>query len=238
MLNGQYYTPLPLIIEYIILLNPCTILYIAQKCVCSGRMFCYYYDMGKTANKLQELVTLITHHTPGEGLTETAVSDLFLFRDSTEQPRQHELYQAYILILAQGEKRLYIGGQPHSYKAGNYLALFMPMLLEAERIEVSQTEPLLMAGIKIDLGRIANLLLKLDTLAPSQLATKATNATGFHIAPMRDHLLDPVIRLLQTLDNPRDVAILSESIVDEIYYRLLWDEQVGFTPSETQLAVH
>ncbi|MCP4284604.1 MAG: AraC family transcriptional regulator, partial [Gammaproteobacteria bacterium] len=62
----------------------------------------------------------------------------------------------------------------------------------------------------------------------SQLPAESSNATGFHMAPMSDHLLDPVIRLLQTLGNPSDIAILGESIVDEIYYRLLCDEQVGF----------
>ncbi len=159
---------------------------------------------------------------------QTSLSNLVLFRSSEGQPRQHEVYGAYLLILVQGEKRLHIGGQRYDYKAGDYLAVFMPMLLEAERAEVSQDKPYLMVCIEVDLGRIANLLLKLDTLTPSQLPAESSNATGFHMAPMSDHLLDPVIRLLQTLGNPSDIAILGESIVDEIYYRLLCDEQVGF----------
>lgn len=191
--------------------------------------------MEKTATRLQELRDLITKHTPTEGGIQTPLNDLIVFRSCAGQPRQHEVYQAFLLILAQGEKRLHIGGQPYDYKAGDYLAVFMPMLLEAERAEVSPEEPYLMACLRIDLRRIANLLLKLDTLAPSQQRSKPTNATVCHLAPMRDHLLDPVIRLLQTLDNPRDMAILSESIVDEIYYRLLCDEQVGLGPFRRHL---
>ncbi|MCP4423625.1 MAG: AraC family transcriptional regulator, partial [Chloroflexi bacterium] len=191
--------------------------------------------MEKAASRLRELGKLITHHTPTEGGTQTPLSNLILFRSCAGQPRQHEVYQAYLLILAQGEKRLHIGGQQYHYKAGDYLAVFMPMLLEAERVEVSSDEPYLMACIEVDLGRIANLLLKLDTLTPSLRRSESTNAAVCHMAPMRDHLLDPVIRLLQTLDNPRDIAILSESIVDEIYYRLLCDEQVGLGPFRRHL---
>ncbi|MCP4359296.1 MAG: AraC family transcriptional regulator [Chloroflexi bacterium] len=184
--------------------------------------------MEKTTQKLQELGRLITHHTPEEGGAQTSLSNLVLFRSSEGQPRQHEVYAAYLLILVQGEKRLHIGGRPYDYKAGDYLAVFMPMLLEAERAEVPKDKPYLMACIEIDLDRIANLLLKLDRLTPSQFPIESSSAKGFHMAAMSDHLLDPVIRLLQTLENPRDIAILGEPIVDEIYYRLLCDEQVGF----------
>ena len=190
--------------------------------------------MEKAARRLQELGKLIARHTL-DGRTQTSLSNLILWQSASGQQRQHEVYPAYLLILVQGEKRLYIGGQPYDYKAGDYLAVFMPMLLEVERDEVSEDEPYLMACLEIDLGRIANLLLKLDTLFPAIRSAETTNAVGFHMAPMRDHLLDPVIRLIQTLDNPRDIAILSESIVDEIYYRLLCDEQVGLGPFRRHL---
>jgi AraC-like DNA-binding protein len=45
--------------------------------------------------------------------------------------------------------------------------------------------------------------------------------------PLNDNLLDPVIRLFESLSNPRDAAMLGDSIVDEIYYRLLCDERGG-----------
>ena len=63
--------------------------------------------MEKTANKLQQLVTLIDRHSvEGSGLT--AVTDFVLFRDSSGQQRKGQLFQPYILFMAQGEKRLVI----------------------------------------------------------------------------------------------------------------------------------
>ena len=40
-------------------------------------------------------------------------------------------------------------------------------------------------------------------------------------------MLDEIFRLFETLDNPRDAAMLGETIVDEIYYRFLSDERGG-----------
>ena len=195
--------------------------------------------MEKIATKVQQLVALIERNIPSVGAEITAVPDLLLFRDSAGQQRRNEVYQAFILIMAQGEKHLIIGGQPYRFKAGDALTLFVPMSLEAERVELPKDEPYLMACLKVDLGRIAKILLKLDTFAlsqPSSDVTKATNhALGFHFATLSDHLLDPVIRLMQTLDSQRDVAMLSESIVGEVYYRLLCDEEVGFGSFRHQL---
>jgi transcriptional regulator GlxA family with amidase domain len=44
---------------------------------------------------------------------------------------------------------------------------------------------------------------------------------------LNDKLLDPAIRLFESLADPRDAAILGESIVDEIDYRLLCGERGG-----------
>ncbi|MEM7133624.1 MAG: AraC family transcriptional regulator N-terminal domain-containing protein [Chloroflexota bacterium] len=37
--------------------------------------------------------------------------------------------------------------------------------------------------------------------------------------PIKDNLLDATIRLLQTLDNPSEAAILGVPIIDKIYFR-------------------
>ena len=188
--------------------------------------------MNNSGTKLEQLVTLIDRHTLERGGGPTAVSDFILFRDSAGQKRKGQLYQPFILFMVQGEKHLIIGGESYRFKPGDALTLFLPTSLEVERAELPEDEPYLMACLKVDLGRIAKLLLKLDTLTPPQSPLSGTSeknkALGFHFAPMSDHLLDPVIRLLHTLDNPQDIAMLSDSIVDEIYYRLLCDDQVGF----------
>ncbi|MGL1890817.1 MAG: AraC family transcriptional regulator [Spirochaetaceae bacterium] len=190
-------------------------------------------------NKLDKLKRLISDHTTiEEGVTQTPLNNFMLFRSSNGQPRKHEVYQAYLLILAQGEKQLHIGGEKYNFKAGDFLAVFMPMLLEAERVDVPKDEPYLMCCIEIDLIKIANILLKLDAHNPSSISNELAEASSYYLGPMGYNLLDPVIRLLETLKNPRDTAILGESIIDEIYYRLLTDDKVGLGSLRRHLEQH
>ena len=44
---------------------------------------------------------------------------------------------------------------------------------------------------------------------------------------MRDKLLDASIRLLQSLEDPVEAAVIGETIIDEIYFRILAEEQGG-----------
>jgi AraC-like DNA-binding protein len=48
-----------------------------------------------------------------------------------------------------------------------------------------------------------------------------------NLCRLSDSLLDPFIRLFESLSTPTDAAMLGDSIVDEIYYRLLSDERGG-----------
>ena len=54
-----------------------------------------------------------------------------------------------------------------------------------------------------------------------------TDTSGIFSARLSASLLDPVIRLLESLSNPRDAAVLGELIVDEVYYHVLCGERGG-----------
>jgi len=53
------------------------------------------------------------------------------------------------------------------------------------------------------------------------------NVSGIFSAPLNQKLLNVVIRLFKTLDDPDEANILGESAIDEIYFRILSDEQGG-----------
>jgi AraC-like DNA-binding protein len=54
-----------------------------------------------------------------------------------------------------------------------------------------------------------------------------SDPSGIFEIPLNDNLLNPFIRLFETLSDPREAGFLSESIIDEIYFRLLIDERGG-----------
>ena len=179
----------------------------------------------ETSN-LKVLSNLISKYAEHDGLQETGIPNLLTFKISEPQATQFTFCDAYIVVMSQGMQVCRVGNRTYDYSAGNYMTLFLPMSLEVEAVNASLEEPVLAVSIRVDLARIASLLLKLNT-SVSLSATRSTDAAGIFTAPVDDTLLDPVIRLMQTLDDPHDMAILSDAIIDEIYYRIMRDDRAG-----------
>lgn len=176
--------------------------------------------------KMLEFKCLVEKHTVDNVAKETAVKDFFTYKSTQSQKAKRELYDSGIVILASGQKRLYLNGQAYDYGVGSYLGVFLPMPVEVEEVRSSPEEPLMLVALKMDLSRVAEMLLKLDRLEDKPVPSPK-DSVGLFTAPLQIDLLEPVIRLLKTLDNPTDVAMLSEGIIDEIYYRILSDQHVG-----------
>lgn len=183
--------------------------------------------MNYSQEKMQTFVTLLEQHTPQEGLNLTDIPDVVTYRESTMPDKCAHVYQQGIAILGQGKKHCYVDGQEYDYSVGNYLSLYLPMPIEAEVVEASPEKPLLMVGIKIDLVKIADLLLKMDRVGQQPTNTEPPAPSAIFSKPVQDDLLDAVIRLLRTLQNPVERTVLGESILDEIYFRLICDDQSG-----------
>jgi AraC-like DNA-binding protein len=178
-------------------------------------------------HKLEKLVSLVEQHSPQEGPNYTSLEGFGTFRASTTQSRNPAVDLPAIWIVGQGKKLCYVGDQKYEYSAGSVLVMFHPMAVEVEIVEASPEVPFLVAGAAIDLGRMAEVLLRLDRIDGAAAKPVSIDPSGIFSIPLNDNLLDPFIRLFESLANPRDAAMLGDSIVDEIYYRLLCDERGG-----------
>jgi len=176
---------------------------------------------------MAELVRLLEKHIPDEGLIPTGIQNLHLLRLSHQVDRFPQIYEPGIIIGAQGKKNIYLEGKQYEYCAGKFLTLFVPMPVECEIVEASPEKPLLGAGIIIDRNRLIRLLLKMDSVDRPFTKPDTIDASGIFTAPIGDNLLDAVIRLISTLGNPSEAAVLGETIIDEIYFRILTDVQGG-----------
>ncbi|MEZ4710254.1 MAG: AraC family transcriptional regulator [Caldilineaceae bacterium] len=183
--------------------------------------------MGNLAEKMAEFVSLLVRHTPREGINWTGIPDVGAFRQTRRDDECTAVYEPALLIVGQGQKRCYVDGKAYDYRAGRYLCLFLPMPVEVEVVEATPEEPLLMAGIRMDLPRIANMLLKMDRVKPPPAKAEAVSSSAIIAEPLTEQLLDAIIRLLRTLDNPVESAVLSDAILDEIYFRLLAHDRTG-----------
>ena len=177
--------------------------------------------------RLSILGELIAKYTQHNGLNHTLINEVKIFRESRPHGRMSYMYEPALLIAAQGTKDIYLDGNRYTYSAGDFLALFIPMAVECALEKVSEERPLLGLGIRLDRHRLAKLLLKMDAIAQTPQKSVVSNPSGIFSAPLNPDLLDACLRLLKTLDDPVEAAVLGEPIIDEIYYRLLSGEQGG-----------
>lgn len=184
-------------------------------------------EMEDRTKKLAELVSLIEKHTHQDGICRTSIDNLVVFRESQPHRRIPRIYESAIILGAQGNKNVYLDRFRYEQSAGNFLALFLPMPIECELLDASTENPLLGAGILIDRHRLSELLLKMDRVNQSSGKVDGINASGIITGPIKENMLDAVIRLLKTIDSPMEAAILGEAIIDEIYFHILNNEHRG-----------
>ncbi|MEM7132956.1 MAG: AraC family transcriptional regulator [Chloroflexota bacterium] len=179
------------------------------------------------SDKLEELLSLTERQMDDDGIHKTSIKDVGIFRASTPGAQNHEQYEPSVLIVAQGTKRCHVGDKTYEYGRGKLLMVFMPMPVQTEILAATPDQPFLAVGMRLDMARLAEMLLRIEQAEGAHTHPVSTEPTGIFAADVSEKLLDPFIRLMETLDNPTDAAILGPQIVDEIYYRLLSTQRGG-----------
>jgi AraC-like DNA-binding protein len=177
--------------------------------------------------KFEKLVALMAQHAPLEGPNIAPSGNYGTFMATSAHSKTPAIDLPTIFVVGQGRKFCYCGDLKHEYSAGKVIGMFYPMSVEAEYVEASPETPFLAAGVELNLGRMADVLLRIDRIGGSIAKPKSIDPSGIFTIPLSDPLLDLFIKLLNSLSDALDSAFLSDSIIDEIYYRLLTGEKGG-----------
>ena len=178
-------------------------------------------------DKLEKLAGLVEQHAPQEGINLTAIEGLGTYKASTTQERTSVIEIPAIVVVAKGRKFSYVGDQKFDYSTGHVLVGFYPIPAEMEIVKATPEAPFLLAGVGLDLGRMADLLLRIDRINVAAAQPVSVDPSAIFTTQLSDAVLEPFIRLFELLANPNDAAILGEAVIDEIYYRLLSGERGG-----------
>jgi AraC-like DNA-binding protein len=171
-------------------------------------------------DKQQKMIALFTHIIGTETFLTTSVKGLYLFRIEHSFSRTPYSYNSEIIILAQGEKQVYLGNEVYAYDASRYLVLPVPLPAECEG-KAEPGKPILGLTIDIDPIEIGEILREIED---SQTQTQSL-PKGIYTAPMNEALYDATIRLLQAISDPLDSKVLAPMIKREIIYRVLQGEK-------------
>jgi AraC-like DNA-binding protein len=167
------------------------------------------------------LTELVEHNAVHEGVNRTQIDSLGTFKLTTDLARSPEIETPAIVILLQGTKLCFIGGNETVYEGPRVLVGLYPTPVETQIVRSSREQPFLAAGIELDISRLAALLVRMDQFANHAPRLSSTESTAKFSLDVTDELIDPFIRLFEMLPEPRDVSVLSGGVIDEIYYRLL-----------------
>ncbi len=170
--------------------------------------------------KQEKLIALFTDIVPEETELTTSIKGLSFFRVEDSFPRTPFKYNSEIIILAQGEKHVYLGNDVYTYDSSHYLVLPVPLPTECEG-RAEPGKPILGLSITIDPIEVGEILLDMED---SKIETQSL-PKGIYSAPMNEAFYDAAIRLLQAIADPQDKKVLAPMIKREIIYRVLQGEK-------------
>jgi AraC-like DNA-binding protein len=155
--------------------------------------------------------------TPGDFTT--SIPGLGLFRREHPSPPVVCMVEPSIILVAQGEKQLWVGGEGYPYDTSRFLVTSLDLPANSEVLAARPERPCLGLTFKLDLRMLAELI------AHSELPPTRDRpvVTGVGTGP----LLASFERLLALLDEPEAIAVLAPLIQREIHYRLLRSDQAG-----------
>ncbi len=170
----------------------------------------------------------------------TAVPGLSLFQRHEPTEPQIGQYEPSICMVAQGAKRVTLGDETFVYNAQRYLLTSVHLPTVVRIIEASPEKPYLGLRLRFDLREVSQLMADSNLPPPRSQQSNRGMATG----EVTSALANAFLRLLDLLDNERDIPILEPVIQREIVYRLLVGElgvrlrQIAASGSQSQQIAH
>lgn len=167
-------------------------------------------------------IPLLRSLCPLEGYNLTALPDVRLLRSDRPLERTPVLYDPGIVIVCQGSKQGFFGGEVYRYDAGHYLAVTAPVPFTMQT-QASAGAPLLAIYLHLDFALAAQLLLQMREHGGQEVQ----DARSMVSTPIDAPFAATVLRFVQALADPMEAALLGPGLLREIYYRVLSGEQGG-----------
>jgi len=151
-----------------------------------------------------------------DGLTETGVKGVKLFRASTPIPCAPAVYEPAVIAIVSGTKAAVLDGKRCVYDDSRYVCCPMSMPVPAGTPAASPDNPLLGANVSLDQ--------RVMTGDGWPMARGSLPAQGVRFANWDEAFADALLRLLQLGSSKTDTAVLGDARLRELYYAILKGE--------------
>ncbi|MEZ0373282.1 MAG: AraC family transcriptional regulator N-terminal domain-containing protein [Candidatus Sericytochromatia bacterium] len=177
----------------------------------------------ETAARRREMSEKLARWLRTNNKSSTPIPWLALYSRTEATHPQKNVYEPVVVIVLQGCKQVNVGEESFIYDESRFLMATIDMPVCSHIMEASPEKPYQAMIARLDLGKVRQLILDFEIPAPKITSLPRCIATG----PATPELLGAFGRLLDLLETPRDVPVLSALIYQEILYYLLRSEQGG-----------
>jgi AraC-like DNA-binding protein len=175
-------------------------------------------DTSATLDSLRAEVLGFFRSVPGSQRdVRTAIPYLSFIRLSHPTELTRGMLEPSMCMVIQGRKRILIGKEITDYGSGSFAVSAIDMPVSGQVVEASAAVPYLGVKFELDPKEVAALIIEADLAVPESSAARL----GAYVEESDPDLQDAFLRLVRLLGKPKDLAVLSGLVKQEILYRLL-----------------
>ena len=169
----------------------------------------------------RELARKIAAHMSGEGVLETGVPGLSLYRQTRPTACTSATYEPRLVVFVQGQKRINVGRSTYLCDESTFLLTSIDLPVVSQVVAATPEKPMLGLLLKLEMPEVRKILNEEEFPLPEESA----DACGMAMGVTSVELLSASMRLVDLLDAPEDIPFLSGLVQREIMYRLLRSPQ-------------
>ena len=173
----------------------------------------------------QQIRQLIENRANAEGMVETGVKGVQLFRVTESVRCAPAIYEPSVIAIVNGTKEAILDGNSYVYDSSRYMCCAMSMPVEAGTPEASPDHPLMGVYISLDTKVMTQLAIEMVSAEAAIRKPKGGPLPpAFALSRWDDGFTESLLRLLQLVESPSDAAVLGEGRLREVYYAILKGE--------------
>lgn len=170
----------------------------------------------------QKLKQLIESKLTEDGLFETGVKGIRLFRVTEGVRCSPAIYEPAVIAIVSGTKEAIVDGKSYVYDAEQYMCCCMSMPVEAGTPNASKENPLLGVSIALEPPMMTEVTMEYERATGVTRQPRSSALPPSIVLSSWDECFSEALyRILQLTQSAADTAILGESRLREVYYAIL-----------------
>lgn len=170
----------------------------------------------------QQIKKFIENRLTEDGLFETGVKGVQLFRVTEGVRCAPAVYEPTVVAIVSGTKEAILDGKSYVYGSDQYMCCSMSMPVEAGTPSASPDNPLLGVFISLDTRVMTELTMEVERAYGMKRQAKGEGIPpSIALSDWDNEFAEALLRLLQLSQNAADTAVLGDSRLREVYYAVL-----------------